>query len=49
VQRHYDPFTRRLSSTPVHAANNSLYVRDEALVAQRLQSAPPVDVYGIAV
>jgi FkbM family methyltransferase len=49
VRRHYDPFTRRLSQTPVHAANNSLYVRDESFLAQRLQSAPPVDVYGIAV
>lgn len=48
-QRHYDPFTRRLSSTPVHPANNSLYVRDESFVAQRLETAPSVDVYGIAV
>lgn len=49
AQRHYDPFTRRLSQTPVHAANNSLYVRDESFLVQRLQTAPSVDVYGIAV
>ncbi|WP_077145349.1 FkbM family methyltransferase, partial [Sphingopyxis sp. KK2] len=49
AQRHYDPFTRRLSQAPVHAANNSLYVRDEAFVADRIEKAAPVDVYGIAV
>jgi FkbM family methyltransferase len=49
VQRHYDPFTRRLAKAAVHSANNSLYIRDEPFVAERLRGAAPVDVYGIAV
>lgn len=49
VQRYYDPFARRLAPEPVGAVNNSLYVRDEAFVAERLRSAPTVDVHGISV
>lgn len=48
VRRYYDPFTRRLCDAPVSMANNSLYIRDEAFVAERLRSAPAIDVHGIA-
>lgn len=49
VLRYYDPFTRGLADHPVSAANNSLYVRDEAFVADRLRTAKAVDVHGIAI
>lgn len=48
VQRYYDPFSRALTQSPAHQANNSLYVRDELALANRLRAAPAVDVYGIA-
>lgn len=48
VRRYYDPFTRRLCDEPVSMANNSLYIRDEAFVAERLRSAAAIDVHGIA-
>ncbi|HMO75696.1 MAG TPA: FkbM family methyltransferase [Sphingopyxis sp.] len=47
VLRYYDPFTRGLADAPASMANNSLYVRDEAFVTERLRSAPAVDVHGI--
>lgn len=49
VRRWYDPFKRSLSQTPVHAANNALYVRDESFIMERLRSAPAIDVFGLAV
>jgi FkbM family methyltransferase len=47
AERHYDPFTRRLSETPLNLhANNRLFIRDEAFVADRLKTALPVRVNG---
>ena len=48
-RRYYDPFARRLSSAPVGIdCNNSLFVRDEAWIAERLRTAPRRDVLGIS-
>ena len=48
-RRYYDPFARRLSPAPVGIdCNNSLFVRDEAWIAERLRTAPRRDVLGIS-
>lgn len=41
TRRYYDPYTRRLGSEPGPlVASNALFVRDEALLADRLANAP---------
>lgn len=48
-RRYYDPFTRSLSSASSGIkTNNSLFIRDEAWVADRLRTAPHCDVLGLS-
>ena len=50
AERWYDPFSHKLSAEPIdNGAHNSLFVRDEALVAERLRSALRFDIAGIAI
>lgn len=47
---YYDPFRRELSASPnAVAASNALFVRDAAIVAERVRSARPLDVLGVTV
>lgn len=44
----FDPWTRALyDGPPRHSINNLIYVRDRALVAERLRNAPPLTVAGL--
>jgi FkbM family methyltransferase len=49
VPSRYDPFRRTLSEAPGvnHDQNNTLYVRNVPVVAERLRSAPSRRVFGI--
>jgi FkbM family methyltransferase len=48
VRRFYDPFHRRLGAEPFgHRSHNSLFVRNEAVVCERLSAAPPISVAGM--
>jgi FkbM family methyltransferase len=50
IERFYDPFRRVLSDQPLALhANNRLFIRDEAYVAERLQQAPAFRVAGHAI
>jgi len=52
VERHYDPYQRRLSLEPnPWVDNNRLFVRADALadVERRVKEAPAISVFGIAV
>ena len=45
----YDPFSRRLTPEALHRGGNTLFLRDEAFIAERLASAPRRKVLGQAV
>lgn len=47
--RHYDPFSRTLSETPVYTSSNTLFIRDEKVIQQRLETATPLAVFGRAI
>lgn len=50
VERWYDPATRRLSAKNIHLmANNSLFIRNEKLVAERLVAGAPVMFAGLRI
>ena len=42
----YDPWSRKLTNTDRHATGNTLYIRDYAFAAARLEAAAPFHVLG---